>query len=295
MPIRWETKDYWFSAATIDKYERLRFAAKEIEINRSRAGKAVLLALALSVRLCSRADQRSPKPFISKRAAKERRGRHYDPFRCIDRLLGELANLYGKKQVSVPSRVLRVDLTSGQGAFANAGGYSHVITSPPYINAQDYYRNFKLELRVLEGVLPFKVEDLQGRFIGTERGDLMSGISAEEAQSHYELIPELRKLADSSTRHAAIVHRYLKDMDQSLRAICAVVRKTGTLVIICGDNLVGGVHIRTWRALNALMKQNGFSLYDSFSDTIQNRMVPPTRQGHKGLIKQERVSAFRRR
>jgi len=294
LPIAWDAKHYWFSPTTLAKYERLRFAARELGLNKSRAGKAVLLALALSVRLCSRADQRSPKPFISKVAVESRRGRHYDPNRQIERLLGELASLYGKGPKSAPAKVFRVDLSAAQALPKCEGGYSHVITSPPYLNAQDYYRNFKLELRVLEGIVPFRVDDLQHRFIGTERGELMEGVSQAEVREHYELIPELRRLADSSPRHAAIVHRYFCDMGKAMKAITKVMKGTGTCVIICGDNLVGGIHIPTWRILNMWMERHGFTLYDSFSDTIQNRMVPPTRQGHKGLIKQEHVSAFRR-
>lgn len=293
-PIAWDDKEYWFTAATLSKYEQLRFAARELCLNRSRAGKAVLLAIALSVRLCSRADQRSPKPFISKRAAEERHGRHYDPYSQVERLLRELSNIYGKEHTNANARVFRFDVAGAQDPPMCEGGYSHVITSPPYLNAQDYYRNFKLELYVLEDIIPFKVYNLQYHFIGNERGQLMRGISKAEMVKHYELIPELRMLADLSRRHAAIVHRYLHDMGRALITIGKVLNPSGTCVIICGDNLVGGIHICTWKALNALMEQNGFVLYDSFLDKIQNRMVPPTRQGHKGLIKQERVSAFRR-
>jgi hypothetical protein len=294
LPIAWDAKDYWFSRATLLKYEQLRYAAREIGLNKSQAGMAVLLALALSVRLCSRADQRSPKPFISKRALRERRGKHYDPYHQIKRLLGELASLYGKERDEACKGAFCVDLTAAQDLPKCLHGYSHVITSPPYLNAQDYYRNFKLELRVLEGIIPFTVNDLQYRFLGTERGKLMADISSAEVDEHHELVPELRKLSRASPRHAAVVHRYFHDMGIAIKTISNLMKRTGTCVIVCGDNLVDGVHIRTWQALNALMEHNGFSLYDSFSDTIHNRMVPPMRQGHKGLIKQEYISAFRR-
>jgi len=294
LPMAWNAKEYWFTPATLEKYERLRFAARKLQLNRSRAGRAVLLATALSVRLCSRADQRSPKPFISRRAIEERRGRHFDPFKQTERLLNELAHLYANERTKGSARVFCVDLVRTQHPPTCDGGYSHVITSPPYINAQDYYRNFKLELRVLEGIIPFEVDDLQCRFIGTERGRLMVGISRPEIEKHYKLIPELKTLANQSQRHAAIVHRYLHDMARAIEIISKVVSPNGTCVIVCGDNLVGGIHIQTWKALNALMEQSGFALFDSFSDAIQNRMLPPKRQGHKGLIKHERVSAFRR-
>ena len=294
MPIAWDAKGYWFTPETLAKYERLRLAARDLGLSRSLAGRAVLLALALSVRLCSRADQRSPKPFISKRALSERKGRHYDPNRYVESLLGDLSGLYGNHTSSAPARVFRLDLATLQAPPQSGARYSHVITSPPYLNAQDYYRNFKLELRILESIIPISVEDLQYRFIGRERGRLMTGISSAEVAEHYRLVPELCRLTDVSPRHSAIVHRYLHDMSRAMKTIAGMVKRGGTCVIICGHNLVNGVHIRTWKALNALMEHNGFSQYDSFSDTIQNRMLPPSRQGHKGLIKEEHVSAFRR-
>jgi len=122
LPISWDSKEYWFSPETIDKYERIRYAAKAIGLNRSRSGKAVLLALALSVRLCSRADQRSPKPFISKRAKRERVGRHFDPYRCTDTLLEELSLRYGGKKANASARVLRVDLAEATASPDVRGG-----------------------------------------------------------------------------------------------------------------------------------------------------------------------------
>jgi hypothetical protein len=67
----------------------------------------------------------------------------------------------------------------------------------------------------------------------------------------------------------------------------------GTFVIVCGDNLIGGRRIVTWKVLNEMLTDLGFTLFDSFEDTIRNRAVAPSRCGHKGLIKQEVVSAFR--
>ncbi|MFA4985312.1 MAG: hypothetical protein WC712_01890 [Candidatus Brocadiia bacterium] len=294
LPIAWNAKDYWFTPATLAKYERLRSAARDLNLIGTRAGRAVLLSLALSVRLCSRADQRSPKPFISKRAIRERGGKHFDPFLQVGRLLKELSTLYGREEEPAKStRVFCVDLTT-QHAPTCQQGYSHVITSPPYLNAQDYFRNFKLELNILEGVMPFEVNNLRNRFIGTERGKLMADTPLSEVDEHRRLVPGLKELAASSPRHAAVAHRYFHDMGRAIKTMSVIVRTNGTCVIVCGDNLVGGLHIKTWEALNSLMERNGFAQFDSFSDTIQNRMVPPTRKGHKGLIKEEHVTAFRR-
>jgi hypothetical protein len=70
-------------------------------------------------------------------------------------------------------------------------------------------------------------------------------------------------------------------------------KRDGVLVLVCGDNLVAGHAISTWRVLNQLLTIRGFKLFDSFGDQIDRRAVPPKRNGHKGLIKEEIVSAFR--
>jgi SAM-dependent methyltransferase len=290
-PIEWDKKDYWFTPATLRKYERLRRAAREMNLYASKAGRAVLLAVALSVRPCSRADQRSPKPFISKYARSGRRGKHFDPGNTVRTLLDELAVLYGGR-TSGRSEVHLLDIGDGHEAKAVISRSSHVITSPPYINAQDYFRNFKLELYVLEGVLPFRVEDIIHRFIGTERGlddDLLCGEGSELRRG---LVPELAFLEKHRREQAVVVHRYLNDISAAFSTVRGLIRPGGTLVVVCGDNLIGGRRICTWRVVNQILSSMGFALFDSFGDRIRNRAVAPMRCGHKGLIKQEIVSAF---
>ena len=72
-----------------------------------------------------------------------------------------------------------------------------------------------------------------------------------------------------------------------------LLKPRGTLVVVCGDNLVGGIRIGTWKALNLILEDLGFEAFDRFEDRIRNRALAPQRKGHKGLIKQEVVSAFR--
>jgi SAM-dependent methyltransferase len=290
--VMWDNKRYWFTPATLLKYERIRYAARQMRLHVSAAGRAVLLALGLSVRQCSRADQRSPKPFISKYAREIRRGTHFDPASAIRALLGELAELYGK-----PSRcagdVYQLDVTNAQYVRAAVGSCSHVVTSPPYVNAQDYFRNFKLELYLLEGILPFTVNDIIHRFIGTERGVERGVLKDADADERRELLPELRYLEKVKVEQAVILHRYLKDMANAFRTMKALLKPGGTVVIVCGDNLIGGRRICTWRVLNKMLEGLSFVLFESFGDRIRNRAVAPKRSGHKGIIKQEIVSAFR--
>ena len=293
--IAWVGKSYWFTPRTLDKLERLRtgFLATQDAPDYERA--AVLLSLALSVRLCSKADQRSPKPFISAAAREARRGRHYDPYSLVRNTLAELSSLYGGRQAEVTATVLMADFVRDQAIRAKIGKYSHVITSPPYINAQDYFRNFKLELSVLEGLLPFRVEAMKDKFIGTDRGELSAGIEEVRLVQFRKMVRGLRSMERRSPRLAAVVHRYLDDMDSAFEAITSGLKSGGQFVLVCGDNLVAGLRIRTWEVLQEMLIARGFAAVDTFRDRIRDRLLAPKRSGHKGLIKEEVVCCYERR
>ena len=295
-PLRvdWRQKGYWFTRGTLSKFERLRAASRTVALKESPEGWAVLLSYVLAVRLCSRADQRSPKPFISQEARRSRSGRHFDPNRTILKLLDELSALYGVGyKDGVGSRFLCADICDPRSDFRTVGRHSHVITSPPYINAQDYFRNFKLELNLLEDVLPFRVAALRERFLGRERGRLREGIPARSIEEHLTLVPVLRRLEKRHPRLCHVVHRYLHDIGHAFDAVKQTLEGDACLVVVCGDNLIGGVRVCTWNILHAILEKKGFVLFDRFRDPIRDRMLAPRRLGHKGLIKEEVVSAYR--
>jgi hypothetical protein len=292
-PVNWPAKHFWFTRATLAKLERLRFVARELCLHGNKAGLAVLLSFGLAVRLCSKADQRSPKPFISKQAKESRSARHFDPFHIISSLFDDLCALYGDQSRKNDARFILANLARPSSLIRVVGKHSHIITSPPYLNAQDYYRNFKLELFVLEELLPFHVNDLREAFIGTERGALVNGLSKETAERNLQLVPQLKTMGERATRLASVVHRYLHDMDRAFDNMKECLDREGSCVIVCGDNLVGGFRIQTWKVLQRLLEARGFRLFDRFTDQIGDRLLPPKRCGHKGLIKEEVISAYR--
>jgi hypothetical protein len=204
-----------------------------------------------------------------------------------------LGEVYGVESRQNNCQVLLADVTCDKKLPNLIGKHSHIITSPPYINAQDYFRNFKLELHLLEGLLSFRTNDIQECFVGTERGDLLAGITDEQIQRQRDRIPQIKKLAEKSPRSEAIVHHYLRDMGNAFDIIKKCLDRNGIFVLVCGDNLIGGVRIRTWQILRDMLTERGFILFDSFTDVIKDRMLAPKRCGHKGLIKEEVVLAFR--
>jgi hypothetical protein len=293
VPIDDESKCFWFSDATIVKYERMRAAARELHLSGSPEGKVILLAMALSARLCSRADQRSPKPFISQRARATRAGHHFDPITQVGALYRSLRALYGDN-LSTLGCAMRLDLVRDRMPREYHGQCSHLITSPPYINAQDYFRNCKLELFVLEGLLRFRISDFKNLFIGTERGVPRFDVPKDIHDFLSISMPLIERMKTTHPKQAAIVRKYFADMSKAIDNVTPLLKKSCTVVLVCGDNLVGGYAIPTWQLLNELMERKGFRLRETFGDVIACRNVAPQRMGHKGIIKREVVSSFKR-
>ncbi len=280
---------YWFTPKTLNKLYRLRYTLKQYKIPTSNDGLAILLAFALTIRLVSKADQRSPKPFISKIAIEERKGRHFDPYEYITKILKRLCDLYGNGTNISEVELFCKNLMDIQGEIDN-GSVTHIITSPPYINAQDYFRNSKLELYFLEGILPFVAEDIKNSFIGTERGQL-NYISSNCTNAINSC---LNKININNKRLNIIVYKYFIDMELALKTTYKLLKPNGTLILVCGDNVVNGQSIKTWQILNEIAIANGYTIMDSFKDQIIKRSLAPKRMGHKSLIKDETVTIFKK-
>ena len=71
-----------------------------------------------------------------------------------------------------------------------------------------------------------------------------------------------------------------------------LISKKGKVIIISGDNLINNQRIPTSELLNNVFEMHGFKIKERFKDKIKNRTLPPSRLGHKGLIKNEIISVF---
>ena len=289
--IDWGNRDYWFTPMVLEKFGRLRQAAMELrEEVPLREWEAMLLCMAMAVRGCSRADQRSPKPFISARARLERSRRHYCPYRAIRRMVDEMVKSYSDTDPRSVGHIIMGDVVDGNAM--DGVSPDCVVTSPPYLNAQDYFRNSKLELYVLEGLLPYNVGDLKAQFVGTERGKVADGLKESDWRFVRWSIEDFGSLETSHGRLAAVVAKYFRDMRIVLGRVKKALAKGGKLVIITGDNVVGGVQVDTSSLIHTILESYGFLLVESFADEIRDRMLAPSRKGHQSLIKEELVSCY---
>lgn len=284
---------YWFTPATLAKLCAIRRALVR---RRRRMGQnyydALRAGIIVCVRRCSKADPRSPKPFISRAARESRLGKHFDPFREFETIVDRLA-VAGQKLQSLMNAhptacTAQIADSRNLSRHMKASSVDAVVTSPPYLTAQDYFRSSKLELGILGKWTEESPNQLGMKIIGSGRGRVPNTIV--EVDELYEL-SQLRK---QDSRSAAVATIYRNDMRRVLCELRTVLKARAKCVFVVGDCTIRGIHLPVHEWFVELGQKHGFKLTEHLVDTIQDRRLPPRRVGHTGLIQKEHLLFFRK-
>lgn len=143
-------------------------------------------------------------------------------------------------------------------------GIDTVITSPPYVNGTNYFRNTKIELWFLRCL--------------TEKGDLTkfraealtAGINdVTVAKAAVETHPEVANLVSELREHAydsripRLVASYFNEVTNAFQSIRHHLVPGATIAIDIGDSCYAGVHVPVDRLLSACLQDSGFVQQDS--------------------------------
>jgi excisionase family DNA binding protein len=146
-----------------------------------------------------------------------------------------------------------------------------LITSPPYLNNYHYIRNTRPQLYWLDLMNrpeAFKKMEIQsfGKFWQTAR-------SAPDIELRVS-IPELKKVLDLVSRQnpekgeyggrgwANYASAYFNDCDRFCAAMRRVMKPSGTVVVVIGNNIIQGVEVKTDVFFARIAEQYGFRLVD---------------------------------
>ena len=138
-----------------------------------------------------------------------------------------------------------------------------VITSPPYLNGTNYFRNTKVELWFLRclkerkdlarfrfGSMTVGINDVTvSKPIGEMPPGVASVVEALEADSYDARIPRM-------------VACFASEMHAMLQALAGHIRKGGRIVIDIGDSAYAGVRVPTDQFIAQSMAAAGFELSD---------------------------------
>lgn len=143
-----------------------------------------------------------------------------------------------------------------------------VVTSPPYLNGTNYFRNTKIELWFLRKLMSkndlrmFRDAAITSGINDVTQGKLRSARSGGSRFSSSLLKTTLGKLADAAydVRIPAMVENYFYDMHDVLSALPAVLNDGGIIAIDLGDSIYSGVYVPTQDILAEMLEESQFRL-----------------------------------
>ena len=146
-----------------------------------------------------------------------------------------------------------------------------VITSPPYLNGTNYYRNTKIELWFLRALLTGQdLSEFRRQTVTAGINDVTSGKRTEPVSDTVRDVVEQLESDSYDRRIPQMVLSYFGDMAGVIDGLAGHVRKGAPLLIDIGDSVYAGVHVDTPAILAGLLADRGWKVNSEV--TLRRRM-----------------------
>lgn len=136
-----------------------------------------------------------------------------------------------------------------------------VVTSPPYLNGTNYFRNTKLELwflhclRAAEDLADFRFKAITAGINDVTNAKLNGDVPLP-ARQHVELI----RRSAYDVRIPRMIASYFREMQHVFAALRKHLTGGASLMLDIGDSAYGDVHVPTDRVLSAILRDLGYTL-----------------------------------
>jgi site-specific DNA-methyltransferase (cytosine-N4-specific) len=242
---------------------------------------------------------------------------------ALDGVLEDLEAIQGvagvawKRAGQLGSRILDGDSRRLCGVLrqAHVDQFDAVITSPPYANALPYVDTDRLSLRAFALLPGGKQRIAEQRLIGNREVGTRD-LSQRERDMRRELtyaewvpaeLREVLQLTQDAAREEtsgfrkkrtpALLYSYFRDMRAVLRDVATLVRPSGPIAIVIGDNEVSGpggttVRVPTADLIALLAEQAGLRLERDLSKRLTSFGASSTVH-QRNAMAEERVLVFR--
>ncbi|MDD5013629.1 MAG: DNA methyltransferase [Atribacterota bacterium] len=265
--------DYWYPEKLYKYFCRVWTNFHELKNQKSTIAKnSVALSLFKISKYFSYAEHSMPKLFISKRkrALIEKKLNENSLFSQIEtKAFGALRDV--KKSVD---SVIELDgklkkakyfagVDSSEFNFEKLPELDCIITSPPYLQAQEYMRTFKLEMMWV-GIPQEKIKEYISKEIPFRKApSKIQGIYINEIREKIER-KDLLKLYDS----------YFWFTIKALENASKRLRKNGKLCVLIGNPKMNGIEVEIWKVIyEYFINDLGFNFLEVYEDKIISRKL----------------------
>lgn len=296
--------DYWFSKKSQNELSKIKYCINQLKNTCDKdVYDFILVNFSSIIRKSSYADTRTAKTYKSKRVIKKiNNGWTPEPIKYFEESLEKNTLIIENISKYIDNnnfvKVFHGDAKDASEILKNnkLDIVDFIITSPPYINAQDYFRSYKLELWWLGLSTPQEVIDLKRKAIGSENvfGDRFNPMFYDNIpKSNVKLLNmTLNKLWNIDKKRTYIVYNYFENMNRVFNQLSDILKSSGYFCLTTGNNTICGIQIPTYKILIKIAELNGFKLVEKGRDEIKNRSLPPSRNHNCGFIKEEWITVF---
>lgn len=275
--------EHWFSEDTIKELGRMKIYIDSIADADVRD--FFKLCMVSIIKRVSKADDTSPKPYVSNKIIKippTVEKEFSSTFRRYKHMVIELLSVekMGNTEI-LPGDALQ---------FSIPRGIDLAITSPPYINAFDYGRTMRLENLWLATLTEEMLREKKSQYVGTEKinskrekENLTVLEKSELLKKYYHMILEMDE------KRALIVKKFFEDMEENLRCVYSQMNIGGKYVIVIGNSTIRKVNVESWKVIEEIANQMGFRTVQYFNYIIQNPYIRIPRNGIGGKINKDYV------
>jgi DNA modification methylase len=294
--------DYWFCRKAKEELSQIHYCIEKLNCHIDRnIYKFLLVCFSSIIRKSSNADPRMAKTYHSKRVKEKiKNGWRPEPIKLFEDAL--YSNIARIKSLNDETANKNVFVRTFQGDARETTSLlqkndvrkvDFIITSPPYINAQDYFRSYKLELYWLGLANHEKLVGLNRKAIGTEHISNISknGTIRKKIKS---LNMAIERVNRKDQIKAKIILNYFTNMNNVIMECHHILKKGGYFCLISGNNNICGIKIPTYNLLCSIAQRNGFEIVENRKNRIENRQLPPKRNHKGGIIKEEWITIFQK-
>lgn len=266
----WSNIDYWYDEAILETLGHYwGWAKSQPDDVYKRIFEAALLPLS---KYYSRTEHKAPKLFSSpaKRAlmaeilASDWKTTLAEKFKtAVYTIFQDLQRLQTTLKGQSPEVLFQggVDASRFDYTFFNRET-SLIITSPPYLQAQEYIRTFKLDLFWL-GYSETDVKALSQLEIPYRKATrIVETPTLNQVRASLER-PDLVKLLDAYFDHTL----------QALEQATQTMQKYGRLALFVGNPKADGIEVETWRIALEYFSEKGFTFEHIYEDRIKTRQL----------------------
>ena len=134
-----------------------------------------------------------------------------------------------------------------------------VVTSPPYLNGTNYFRNTKVELWFLRCLRTAQdLSDFRSQAVTSGINDVTVGKPIDFSSDNLAALVEKLEASAYDTRIPRMVATYFSDMQRVFMAVKKHLVKNALMMIDIGDSSYSNVHVPTHSILKEVLEDQGF-------------------------------------